>query len=64
MLLQSHTDRIVFKLFGKEPGDFPIVLRAQVFLAALVWSLSTFFPIYPLIFLSDSLPLYFKFPDF
>ncbi|KAL8527128.1 hypothetical protein ACS0TY_005121 [Phlomoides rotata] len=28
---QSHTDRIVFKLFGKEPGDFPIVLRAQIF---------------------------------
>ncbi|KAL0420180.1 UNVERIFIED_CONTAM: Squamosa promoter-binding-like protein 1 [Sesamum radiatum] len=26
---QSHTDRIVFKLFGKEPSDFPIVLRAQ-----------------------------------
>ncbi|XP_011079486.1 squamosa promoter-binding-like protein 1 [Sesamum indicum] len=28
---QSHTDRIVFKLFGKEPSDFPIVLRAQIF---------------------------------
>ncbi|KAH6777446.1 squamosa promoter-binding protein-like 12 [Perilla frutescens var. frutescens] len=28
---QSHTDRIVFKLFGKEPSDFPILLRAQIF---------------------------------
>ncbi|GFP93622.1 squamosa promoter-binding-like protein 1 [Phtheirospermum japonicum] len=28
---QSHTDRIVFKLFGKEPSDFPLVLRAQIF---------------------------------
>lgn len=28
---QSRTDRIVFKLFGKEPNDFPIVLRAQIF---------------------------------
>ncbi|KAK4418001.1 Squamosa promoter-binding-like protein 1 [Sesamum alatum] len=28
---QSHTDRIVFKLFGKEPSHFPIVLRAQIF---------------------------------
>ncbi|KAG6410008.1 hypothetical protein SASPL_128054 [Salvia splendens] len=28
---QSHTDRIVFKLFGKEPSDFPIVLRSQIF---------------------------------
>ncbi|KAL7112404.1 hypothetical protein ACP275_04G002100 [Erythranthe tilingii] len=28
---QRHTDRIVFKLFGKEPSDFPIVLRAQIF---------------------------------
>ncbi|KAE8723234.1 Squamosa promoter-binding-like protein 12 [Hibiscus syriacus] len=27
---QSRTDRIVFKLFGKEPNDFPIVLRAQI----------------------------------
>jgi hypothetical protein len=27
---QSRTDRIVFKLFGKEPNDFPLVLRAQV----------------------------------
>ncbi|KAK4487313.1 hypothetical protein RD792_006076 [Penstemon davidsonii] len=28
---QSRTDRIVFKLFGKDPSDFPIVLRAQIF---------------------------------
>ncbi|XP_051141940.1 squamosa promoter-binding-like protein 1 [Andrographis paniculata] len=28
---QNYTDRIVFKLFGKEPSDFPIVLRAQIF---------------------------------
>ncbi|CAA0824948.1 Squamosa promoter-binding-like protein 1 [Striga hermonthica] len=28
---QSHTDRIVFKLFGKEPSDFPLVLRTQIF---------------------------------
>ncbi|PIN24565.1 hypothetical protein CDL12_02712 [Handroanthus impetiginosus] len=28
---QSHTDRIVLKLFGKEPSDFPVVLRAQIF---------------------------------
>ncbi|KAG9459930.1 hypothetical protein H6P81_004438 [Aristolochia fimbriata] len=27
---QSRTDRIVFKLFGKDPGDFPLVLRAQI----------------------------------
>ncbi|XP_057517775.1 squamosa promoter-binding-like protein 1 isoform X2 [Amaranthus tricolor] len=27
---QSRTDRIVFKLFGKEPSDFPIVLREQI----------------------------------
>ncbi|KAJ0978690.1 hypothetical protein J5N97_014164 [Dioscorea zingiberensis] len=27
---QSRTDRIVFKLFGKDPSDFPIGLRAQV----------------------------------
>ncbi|KAL2935041.1 Squamosa promoter-binding-like protein 12 [Bienertia sinuspersici] len=27
---QSRTDRIVFKLFGKEPSDFPIVLRGQI----------------------------------
>ncbi|KAF9669209.1 hypothetical protein SADUNF_Sadunf14G0084000 [Salix dunnii] len=27
---QSRTDRIVFKLFGKEPNDFPFVLRAQI----------------------------------
>ncbi|XVF80753.1 hypothetical protein PTKIN_Ptkin15bG0100500 [Pterospermum kingtungense] len=27
---QSRTDRIVFKLFGKEPNDFPVVLRAQI----------------------------------
>ncbi|XP_017979528.1 PREDICTED: squamosa promoter-binding-like protein 1 [Theobroma cacao] len=27
---QSRTDRIVFKLFGKEPNDFPMVLRAQI----------------------------------
>ncbi|MBA0862258.1 hypothetical protein Goshw_006396 [Gossypium schwendimanii] len=28
--VQSRTDRIVFKLFGKEPNDFPLVLRAQI----------------------------------
>ncbi|KAH7666562.1 Ankyrin repeat-containing domain-containing protein [Dioscorea alata] len=28
---QSRTDRIIFKLFGKDPRDFPIDLRAQVF---------------------------------
>jgi hypothetical protein len=28
---QSRTDRIVFKLFGKDPNDFPIVLRTQIF---------------------------------
>ncbi|PON43215.1 SBP-box transcription factor [Parasponia andersonii] len=27
---QSRTDRIVFKLFGKEPNDCPLVLRAQI----------------------------------
>uniref|UniRef100_A0A2P2LIU4 SBP-type domain-containing protein n=1 Tax=Rhizophora mucronata TaxID=61149 RepID=A0A2P2LIU4_RHIMU len=27
---QSRTDRIVFKLFGKEPNDFPLDLRAQI----------------------------------
>ncbi|KAK2418891.1 squamosa promoter-binding protein [Trifolium repens] len=27
---QNRTDRIVFKLFGKEPSDFPLVLRAQI----------------------------------
>ncbi|GMP87344.1 hypothetical protein CsSME_00039755 [Camellia sinensis var. sinensis] len=27
---QSRTDRIVLKLFGKEPSDFPYALRAQV----------------------------------
>ncbi|KAI4344714.1 hypothetical protein L6164_011908 [Bauhinia variegata] len=27
---QSRTDRIVFKLFGKDPNDFPIVLRSQI----------------------------------
>ncbi|XVE73520.1 hypothetical protein DITRI_Ditri11bG0124900 [Diplodiscus trichospermus] len=27
---QSRTDRIVFKLFGKEPNDFPLVLRGQI----------------------------------
>ncbi|XP_054810012.1 squamosa promoter-binding-like protein 1 isoform X1 [Prosopis cineraria] len=27
---QSRTDRIVLKLFGKEPNDFPLVLRAQI----------------------------------
>ncbi|KAL2229637.1 UNVERIFIED_CONTAM: Squamosa promoter-binding-like protein 1 [Sesamum indicum] len=26
---QSRTDRIVFKLFGKDPNDFPLVLRKQ-----------------------------------
>ncbi|KAF2304804.1 hypothetical protein GH714_038012 [Hevea brasiliensis] len=27
---QGRTDRIIFKLFGKEPNDFPLVLRAQI----------------------------------
>ncbi|KAL6968711.1 Cysteine desulfurase mitochondrial [Sarracenia purpurea var. burkii] len=27
---QSRTDRIVLKLFGKEPSEFPFVLRAQI----------------------------------
>ncbi|CAN1762495.1 Squamosa promoter-binding-like protein 12 [Linum perenne] len=27
---QCRTDRIVFKLFGKEPSDFPLVVRAQI----------------------------------
>ncbi|CAI9119054.1 OLC1v1020717C1 [Oldenlandia corymbosa var. corymbosa] len=27
---QSRTDRIVFKLFGKDPSDFPNVLRQQI----------------------------------
>ncbi|KAL1334331.1 hypothetical protein HN51_063264 [Arachis hypogaea] len=27
---QSRTDRIVFKLFGKDPSDFPHVLRSQI----------------------------------
>ncbi|XVE82356.1 hypothetical protein DITRI_Ditri15bG0142100 [Diplodiscus trichospermus] len=27
---QSRTDRIVFKLFGKDPNDFPIALRRQI----------------------------------
>ncbi|XP_075478061.1 squamosa promoter-binding-like protein 1 [Primulina tabacum] len=27
---QSRTDRIVFKLFGKDPSDFPLVVRKQI----------------------------------
>lgn len=27
---QSRTDRIVFKLFGKDPSEFPLVLRRQI----------------------------------
>ncbi|KAK4769883.1 hypothetical protein SAY87_030415 [Trapa incisa] len=27
---QNRTDRIVFKLFGKEPKDFPLLVRAQI----------------------------------
>ncbi|KAL7144261.1 hypothetical protein ABFS83_07G000500 [Erythranthe nasuta] len=27
---QSRTDRIVFKLFGKDPSDFPLLLRKQI----------------------------------
>ncbi|XP_045807774.1 squamosa promoter-binding-like protein 1 [Trifolium pratense] len=27
---QSRTDRIVFKLFGKEPNEFPLVLKSQI----------------------------------
>lgn len=29
-MMQNRTDRIVFKLFGKDPSDFPLVLRKQV----------------------------------
>lgn len=29
-IFQSRTDRIILKLFGKAPNDFPHVLRAQV----------------------------------
>ncbi|XP_072997087.1 squamosa promoter-binding-like protein 6 [Typha latifolia] len=28
--IQCRTDRIVFKLFGKDPHDLPLVLRAQI----------------------------------
>ncbi|XP_062208953.1 squamosa promoter-binding-like protein 1 isoform X2 [Phragmites australis] len=28
--VESRTDKIVFKLFGKEPTDFPVDLRAQI----------------------------------
>ncbi|CAI9774254.1 unnamed protein product [Fraxinus pennsylvanica] len=28
---QSRTDRIVCKLFGKQPSDFPVFLRSQIF---------------------------------
>ncbi|GKV10436.1 hypothetical protein SLEP1_g21797 [Rubroshorea leprosula] len=28
--VQCRTDRIVFKLFGKDPSDFPIALRRQI----------------------------------
>ncbi|XVF62361.1 hypothetical protein PTKIN_Ptkin09bG0001500 [Pterospermum kingtungense] len=28
---QNRTDRVVFKLFGKDPNDFPIALRRQIF---------------------------------
>ncbi|KAG0502185.1 hypothetical protein HPP92_002257 [Vanilla planifolia] len=31
LLVESRTNRIVFKLFGKTPNDFPHVLRAQIF---------------------------------
>ncbi|XP_047169773.1 squamosa promoter-binding-like protein 1 isoform X2 [Vigna umbellata] len=27
---QSRTDRIVFKLFGKDPSNFPLLLRSQI----------------------------------
>ncbi|CAL0320206.1 unnamed protein product [Lupinus luteus] len=27
---QCRTDRIIFKLFGKDPNDFPLVLRSQI----------------------------------
>ncbi|KAG0498016.1 hypothetical protein HPP92_002707 [Vanilla planifolia] len=36
----SRTDRIVFKLFGKTPNDFPHVLRAQVYLHGMRYSAS------------------------
>ncbi|KAL0308062.1 UNVERIFIED_CONTAM: Squamosa promoter-binding-like protein 1 [Sesamum angustifolium] len=32
---QSRTDRIVFKLFGKDPNDFPLVLRKQANLVGI-----------------------------
>ncbi|PKU84880.1 Squamosa promoter-binding-like protein 12 [Dendrobium catenatum] len=32
---QSRTDRIVFKLFGKHPNDFPLALRAQMVMIGL-----------------------------
>ncbi|CAA6653939.1 unnamed protein product [Spirodela intermedia] len=28
--MESRTDRMVFKLFGKDPSDFPLVLRSQI----------------------------------
>jgi hypothetical protein len=34
---QCRTDRIVFKLFGKDPHDFPMDLRAQVILHILLY---------------------------
>lgn len=41
---QSRTDRIVFKLFGKDPGEIPTGLRKQVFLYSccnmLLWKCS------------------------
>ncbi|KAG0447616.1 hypothetical protein HPP92_028250, partial [Vanilla planifolia] len=39
LLVESRTDRIVFKLFGKTPNDFPHVLRAQVYLHGMRWIL-------------------------
>lgn len=36
---QSRTDRIVFKLFGKDPNDLPFILRSQVFIFALILTL-------------------------
>jgi len=33
---QMRTGRIVFKLFGKEPNEFPIVLRGQVLVCLII----------------------------
>ncbi|CAD6231745.1 unnamed protein product [Miscanthus lutarioriparius] len=35
---ESRTDKIVFKLFGKEPKDFPVDLREQVIYHVTNWN--------------------------